>query len=109
MDEGQFNKELNKYRVVRRPEYVGPQLQKRTKKQQAQAATKPKTKAAVAAKSTNQVPAENIDYSSLSFWDYLVMYLKDKSLTQAEAEKLSAKAKEIFERNQEKKADSQEF
>lgn len=96
MDESVFARELNKYRVVRRPEFVGASSQKGGKRTETLFQKQPKSvKLETELKAEPVVPIQN---PAMGFWELLEVYVTERGVSKVEAEKLISTAKIIFEK-----------
>jgi hypothetical protein len=98
MDEGQFARELAKYRVVRRPEYIGGKQKRDAVEQPTTAAAKPaRSKAAATASQTSTGAAtKSAAPEDTSFWGQLTQYLSERMPPQ-DAQKLATACKNLYE------------
>lgn len=104
MEEAAFNKELNKYRVVRRPEYVGKSASPVDAKKIASApSTTKKSVASSSSAATINDAAKNIS-GNKDFWETLAEFAKLKGIPADEATKLVQAAKQLHEEKRAVKA-----
>ena len=96
MDEAQFNRELNKFKLVRRPDYVGPMNKQRTAPVPV-SAPKPKVSAGASSASASAAASKPSATASptATFWDLLGIYAKER-MPEADAIKLVKKCEELF-------------
>ena len=101
MEEAQFARELAKYKVVRRPEHIGPLQRKKDvvpSLSSTSKTSKAKNKAAAASSSAaskaNPAPVVAGDNEKLAFWDLLRKYAGDR-MSAEDAEKLVNTCKEL--------------
>lgn len=103
MEEAAFNKELNKYRVVRRPEYVGKSASPVDTKKIAPAPSTTKKSVASSSAATINDAAKNIS-GNKDFWETLAEFAKLKGIPADEATKLVQAAKQLHEEKRAVKA-----
>lgn len=99
MEENQFARELNKFRVVRRPDHVGAIHRKRTAPVPASTSVKAPSKAKLAATGTatssSASKAPVGAPANATFWDLLMLYAKER-MPEADATKLVQNCEQLF-------------
>jgi hypothetical protein len=103
MEESHFQKELGKYRTVRRAEHIGGGLQNKNKKTTSQfgsssssAKSKQTTTPGPTTAATNSSSTKDAIPTDLPFWDALLVYLKNR-MPENEAATLFQACKELHE------------
>lgn len=95
MDETSFNRELNKYQLVRRPGHVGPVFRKQQPAAKAPTTTKSTAAQRTAVSKEERAPPPSTPDSG--FWTLLSVYLSEKDMKPEQVEKVVTSAKRILE------------
>ena len=107
MDEAAFARELNKYRIVRRPDYVSKKGAEPNKKASL-ASQSSSTTSRSSGKPQSATKSASVSSSSVDFWDLLQQYCVEKGLPAKDAKTLVMEAKRIHELKMETKSQAVE-